>query len=105
MPGPISLSLTVERYTKREHYPARVKMAVSVPRGTATVAALAACVEGAWVAKGGVGGKVDWGRMVNAVGMKVDGGGEVMTDDDVRGWVLRAEGEQVARMSGRANAA
>lgn len=57
-------------------------MAVSVPRGTETVTALAGCVEQAWVAKGGGAGKVNWARMVIAVGVSVEGRREVVKTDE-----------------------
>lgn len=99
----MNLSLTVERYTKRQHYPARVKMAVAVPRCTDTVAVFAGCLEEAWVAKGGGAGKVNWARMVSAVGVSVEGRGElVKTDDGVKEWVMGAVELQVGRMCGRA---
>lgn len=100
--GPVNLSLTVERYTKREHYPARVKMAITLPRGTDTIAGLARCVEEVWIAKGGGAGKVNWARMVSAVGVIVEGRGEaVKTDDGVKEWMVGAVGAQVGRMTGR----
>lgn len=96
--GDIALTLEVCGFSVRKTFPARVVLQCAVPRTTATVDALAACVEDAWVAWGGARGKVAWGRMLRGVGAVV-GGGRILTDADVRAWVGRAGAREEGRMA------
>lgn len=100
MRGPISLALTVEAYSRREHFPPRVMLQARGPRNTMDVVALAACFEEAWIRKGGEAGKVSWERMLRAVGMRV-GGVEIKSDEEVVGWVSGAGMAEMGSMRGK----
>lgn len=74
-------------------------LVAAVPRATASVDALATCLEDAWVRRGGERGKVGWAQMVRAVGVSV-GAVSMRTDGQVEAWVRSAGAREDGRMAG-----
>lgn len=100
----VRLNLRIKSYTNRDRYPAEIFLAVQVPRVTATVSALAARIEEAFVILGGERDRIDWTEMINVVGLTIDGlaMAHVKTDQDVRAWMRAAGAEESGEMDGEA---